>query len=732
MKNKYQKHYRGAIITFCCTLFSTLTTSEPHQSIEVLNPQFNSSTWNRVGGNPDATKWSSLRHITTDNINDLRIAWIYKSGKPNIQGSPINIQGSPLFFEGAVYGAGVNGEIFALDAKSGAQIWSTPLQERSGSRGFSIITVEDGTAHLLIPSTKGIQILSATDGSLATKLGSDGTLGTEHVTAAPIVDKNFVYVAFTSGNVAKYNFISGSKLWDTKLGSGNANPRIWSGISYDAETDKVIVVTSNLGGLIGIRRKYKRDFGSSMIALNGLDGTVDWQSQDVFHDLWDLDMVGQPLLVSMKTNGASRRIAIGFGKTGNIHLVDLKNGEYLMPNSVDTMFVPQSRIPGENTSKTQPIFRWPTPVSNILYNHNKELPTGLANRAFLKHKLRYAMNGAFTPPDLNFDIVLKGLHGGPEWFGGAVDYQTSSLILPINNYPWILRVKLDDPLFASLTMVRKRIEETNKEPWITSKMLEDHIAEEYLKRTGLPLSKEYTDNCSECHGVARQGEYQNELEGGAHIPNLVGFFDKERHSNTKFDTDYISYMHQFTSYQEKLNDQSLKRIEEYFRQLDAQIKERYNYKISAFWQLLLDADGLPATTEPWGYLVSLNLSDGLINWKVPFGERLDRQGNPIHQGDINFGGVMITAGGIIFATGTTDEMARAFDSTSGKEIWKTKLPHAGSSPPMGFEIDDCPYILFTATGGKFYGFNLDNPGDALVAYTLKRCLDGGPRRNENE
>ena len=455
-----------------------------------------------------------------------------------------------------------------------------------------------------------------------------------------------------------------------------------------------------------------------MIALNGLDGAVDWQSQDVLHDLWDFDMVGQPLLVSMKTNGVSRRIAIGLGKTGNIHLVDLKSGEYLMPNSVDTVFVPQSKLPGENTARTQPIFKRPTPVSDILYRPNKELPTGLANRAFLKHKLRYAMNGAFTPPDLNFDIILKGLHGGPEWFGGAVDYQTSSLILPINNYPWILRVKLDDPLFVKLTRIKQRHEKANtlKEPWITGQMLEDTVAEEYLKRTGLPSSKEYLDNCSQCHGVARQGEYQNESEGGAHIPNLVGFFQKARHSNTKFDTDYISNMHEFTSYQEILDNQSLKGIEKYFRQLDAQIERRGGYAISAFWQLLLDADGLPATTEPWGYIVSLNLSNGLMNWKVPFGERLDRQGNPIHQGDINFGGVMTTAGGIIFAAGTTDEMARAFDSTTGKEIWKTKLPHAGSSPPMAFEIDDCPYILFTATGGKFHGFNLDNPGDAIVAY----------------
>ena len=176
MKNKYKKHYRAAIITFCCTISATTqvcTTSEPNQSIELLKPQFNSSIWNHVGGNPDATKWSSLRHITSDNINDLRIAWIFKSGKPK---TLINIQASPLFFEGRVYGVGVNGEIFALDAKSGVQIWATLLPDRSRIRGFSIITGRDGTVHLLVPSSKGIQILKAKDGcvfrsKVATRFG---------------------------------------------------------------------------------------------------------------------------------------------------------------------------------------------------------------------------------------------------------------------------------------------------------------------------------------------------------------------------------------------------------------------------------------------------------------------------------------------------------------------------------------------------------------------------------
>ena len=74
---------------------------------------------------------------------------------------------------------------------------------------------------------------------------------------------------------------------------------------------------------------------------------------------------------------------------------------------------------------------------------------------------------------------------------------------------------------------------------------------------------------------------------------------------------------------------------------------------------------------------------------------------------------------IFFATGTPDEKARAYSSDNGNLIWESKLPYAGSAPPMTFFHEGCQYVVFTSTGGQFIGFK--DKGDATVAYKVDKC-----------
>ncbi|MEC8806087.1 MAG: hypothetical protein VXX27_05205, partial [Pseudomonadota bacterium] len=138
-----------------------------------------------------------------------------------------------------------------------------------------------------------------------------------------------------------------------------------------------------------------------------------------------------------------------------------------------------------------------------------------------------------------------------------------------------------------------------------------------------------------------------------------------------------------------------------------------------FWQLLLDRDGLPATNPPWGKIASLDLTTGTHNWSVPFGKRVPTAGKPAIDGDINFGGVLTTKGGITFATGTPDRMLRAFDTVTGEALWQHELPHAGSAPPMGFHYRGCDVVLVKATGGRFFGY--DGTGDSTIAFKSESC-----------
>ena len=93
----------------------------------------------------------------------------------------------------------------------------------------------------------------------------------------------------------------------------------------------------------------------------------------------------------------------------------------------------------------------------------------------------------------------------------------------------------------------------------------------------------------------------------------------------------------------------------------------------------------------------------------------------VANGDINFGGVLSTASDIIFAGGTPDEMVRAFDGQTGQIIWERKVPYAASAPPISYAYKGCQYVVFNATGGRFYGFV--GTGDATVAFKLDSCVN---------
>jgi quinoprotein glucose dehydrogenase len=115
----------------------------------------------------------------------------------------------------------------------------------------------------------------------------------------------------------------------------------------------------------------------------------------------------------------------------------------------------------------------------------------------------------------------------------------------------------------------------------------------------------------------------------------------------------------------------------------------------------LDANGYPGIKPPWGTLSAIDLNAGEIVWQVPLGEypELTEKGIPL-TGTENYGGPVLTAGGLIFIGSTHDEMFRAFDAQTGEVLWKTKLPAAGYATPCTYEIDGKQYVVIAAGGGR--------------------------------
>ena len=129
-----------------------------------------------------------------------------------------------------------------------------------------------------------------------------------------------------------------------------------------------------------------------------------------------------------------------------------------------------------------------------------------------------------------------------------------------------------------------------------------------------------------------------------------------------------------------------------------------------------DAEGYPAIKPPWGQLTAIDLNTGEFAWRVTLGEvpELTRRGVP-QTGTENFGGTIVTAGGLVFIGGTKDEKLHAFDKSSGKLLWETNLPAGGYATPCTYSVNGKQYVAIAAGGG---GKLKTKAGDSFVAFAL--------------
>jgi quinoprotein glucose dehydrogenase len=135
---------------------------------------------------------------------------------------------------------------------------------------------------------------------------------------------------------------------------------------------------------------------------------------------------------------------------------------------------------------------------------------------------------------------------------------------------------------------------------------------------------------------------------------------------------------------------------------------------------LLSSFGAPCSPPPWGSLTAVDLRSGEVKWRVPIGTPQDKAPWPIgqlyaHLGSPSFGGGLATAGGLYFTGASTDRYFRAFDTASGEELFRDRIPFNGNSVPMSFRLGpESRQFVVVAAGGN----PLTAIGDALIAYAV--------------
>lgn len=657
--------------------------------------------WSFSFGDQTSSKYSAQDEINKENVGFLQPAWVYETPE-----SPRNIQATPIYTGKFLVLRDSRGQVVALDPVSGEERWQfAPVESGSISRGLNYVhSGSPGAGQILFSSGGRLYSLDAFTGLLNETFGSDGSvvIGYESRTA-PLVDNGTVIVASYRPGLHAYSLEDGEHIWSLDINTGRtydrrrallvslphypSSARPWGGMALDSQRNLVFVSTSDPGPVgIGIDRSGNNAPANSVVAVDTKSGNIRWVFQDVAHDLWDLDIAAPPILGSIEREGQLVDVVFVSTKSGNLFIVDRETGAPVF--DLHQRRAPISRIPGERTAPYQHDPVLPQPFGSATFDLNRITNIGLRNSAFVSAQIESATYGFFPAHRPNRPTVFFGLHGGASQLGAAFNPITREIFVSSSHVP------------AMITLVESNLE----------------MAETLGDSRGAALWK---DHCASCHGSFFQGtEIAPTLRGEVFSYSLEGFANmldtgiREMPAVDGLSSSDIAILHGFlsSSLHEEVSEAGSGMSE-----IDPTLLVRQPYKF------LRDHEGYPGSRPPWGTLTAYNADTGTIRWQVPLGrydELLDR-GIP-QTGTQNVGGPIVTAGGLVFVSGTLDNLIRAFDAETGAELWEYRLPFVGSASPMTFDHEGVQYLVIPATGGGVLSqYNSDvETGSSFVTFRL--------------
>jgi quinoprotein glucose dehydrogenase len=679
-------------------LYQTIPAATPAELTEANGWPGNTeyANWNRSHGGDASTRYSPLDQINRTNVATLKQAWIYHSGD-----GKGNIQCNPIIVDGIMYAPTVGNCIVAIDAETGHEIWRfKPGGARPAYRGLTYHKQGDGVpARLLFAAGNELWTLDPKTGRPVESFGDGGKVTITDCVTAPAVYKNALVFAGWNRDVFALDLLSGKPLWTFHTvpqpgepfaetwDKPQAGANCWGGMSLDASRGIVYVTLgSPKPNFIGVGHHGDNLFGNCVLALDAATGKYLWHFQEIRHDIWDLDIPAPPMLVTVTREGKRVDVVAAVTKIGNTLLLDRVTGKPLFPFRLRR--APTSKLPGERTSPYQPDVELPQPFARQEFKETDVTNISDQARQAVLDKIEGATYGWFQPFEDGKPLVMNGFHGGAEWTGGCFDPATGFLYVSSNEIPWTPSVHRNE---------RPAVDETK------------------LPKT--PGRIVYEKSCMPCHGPNREGLAVN--------PSLLGVSQRLK------EPDVLTLLKtgKGTMPPAQITDDEKRVLLDYVFDHDRpNVKttvrpERPNYRDNGYPKLL-DDQNYPGTKPPWGLLNAINLNTGKIAWRVPLGEHeeLTKRGIP-KTGTENFGGPLVTAGGLVFCAGTRDLKIRAFDKTTGEELWSARLPHGGFAPPATYQVNGKQYIVIPATGGgKLAVQPHPGPGqpwgDAYMAFKL--------------
>jgi quinoprotein glucose dehydrogenase len=686
-------------------------------------PKLPSVDWPAYGGNKTNNRHSHLNQINLNNIKNLRVAWIYNSDSTIdfLSGTKsFEMECQPIVVEGILYGVSPSLKLFALGAGTGKKLWEfDPFKNESpkytSCRG--VVFWKNGMDKRIFYSAgHTLYGINASTGLPVEGFGIAGKIDL-HIGLNDNHEVNNLYVAATTpgiihnntlvlgsavsesgdaapGYIRGFDAISGKLKWvfhtvpepgepgyETwpknaykKIGAANN----WSGLSLDEKRGVVYLGTgSPAADFYGGERKGTNLFSDCILALDAESGKLKWYYQTIHHDLWDRDIPCPPNLATIKRDGKKLDVVVQATKDGLIFVLDRDSGKSIFP--VEEKKVPVKGLPGEHPWPYQKFPVKPLPFSNQVFTEEDITNISKESHDYIKklfdstdHSNKFILPG-------EKEILLYGYSGGAEWGGNAIDSE-GVLFQNTNNGLWKLQMESSA----------------------------NHSFETEAQPSGQRL---YNTYCLSCHGKDKKGN-------GAEIPGLLQVSDhlnkteishiiqegrRRMPSFTQLSQDERNALIEFLLNSQKTENISTRNSRNHInhtvnKNIDFPYQPPYHAKI---WTKVFDQLGYPGIKPPWGTLNAIDLKTGDYLWRVPLGEfsELTKKGIPV-TGTENYGGPIVTDGGLVFIAATRDEKIRAFDKKTGEVVWDFSLPAAGFATPITYEVNGKQFLVIAAGGGR--------------------------------
>lgn len=680
--------------------------------------------WPVYGGNSEGDRYSVLAQIDHSNVNDLKIAWRYDTGEGGLQTSP-------LMIDGTLYAATPTQKIIALNATTGQLKWQFD-PARSGQavgrnvsgqplRGLTYWKARH-ERRLFAGAGTHLYALDPETGTVINPFGNNGRVDLREgldrdpqtlavfLTSPGIVYKDVIIVGFRTsetapaapGAVRAYDVRTGQQRWifnliprpgepghetwptDAWKTAGGANS--WSGFALDEKRGIVYVPTgSAVDDFYGADRHGDNLYANSLVALNAANGKHLWHFQAIHHDLWDWDFPSPPVLLTVNRDGRIVDAVAQTSKQGFVFVFDRVTGKSLFP--IAERAVPQSTVPGEQTSQTQPFPVKPAPFARQQLTEDLlTIRTPEAHAWALKAFKAFQTKGPFTPLSLGRQtVVMPSFDGGAEWGGAAVDRERGTLY--VNAIDIVSLGGLMEPRAAA----------SQGEAIYQERCAVCHRPD----RKGSP--PQFPDLTDVRHRLGAEEIQQTISAGRGRMPGFPQLGAAEVNELVKF---LRQYGPTDNSGRREVRSQARSGTE-----ASKYIFTGYNH--------FLDPDGYPAIQPPWGTLSAIDLNTGEYIWRIPLGEYPELAAKGMRNtGTPNYGGPIVTASGLLFIGATIyDRKFRAFDAHTGEKLWEAVLPFAGVATPITYMLDGRQYVVIACSGSR----DPKGPqGSAYIAFALPR------------